>query len=383
MFNADENGKLSEQEFLNLLAIKETVYKKEVGVVEDMLEDIFQATIVGLVIEGVYGKELMTKDRLSSDECSDKYKDAAIRAVTLDWGFAATGGKQAVKRIAGSMLEDVTASTGSVLVRHMNIPGKLGIACEFLTGCGISKRVGELVRNPFRKRFEFVTADGWIIEDVPIRDINPRNIKKIEKELDIAGDLKEEARRLTGVDNAGKIKIGKTVEGGSKGATQAAEKVKYGEHFTKVDRKKVLKPNVSYETVEGYKYKTNDVGAITEVEGTLKLGEGNRNLYAQRIAGGDYRLPDDDGGHLIASQFLGSGELDNLVPMNSQINRSGGKWYNMEQEWANALKEGKEVKVKIEPIYDSDNLRPVSFKVKYNIDGQRTKIIKILNQAGG
>ena len=55
----------------------------------------------------------------------------------------------------------------------------------------------------------------------------------------------------------------------------------------------------------------------------------------------------------------------------------------MEQEWANALKEGKEVKVKIEPIYDSDNLRPVSFKVKYNIDGQRTKIIKILNQAGG
>ena len=32
MFNADENGKLSEQEFLNLLAIKETVYKKEVGV---------------------------------------------------------------------------------------------------------------------------------------------------------------------------------------------------------------------------------------------------------------------------------------------------------------------------------------------------------------
>ena len=177
--------------------------------------------------------------------------------------------------------------------------------------------------------------------------------------------------------------VTETSEKLTKGVADAVEDVKYGEHFTKVDRKKVLKPNVCYETVEGYKYKTNDVGAITEVEGTLKLVEGNRNLYAQRIAGGDYRLPDDDGGHLIASQFLGSGELDNLVPMNSQINRSGGKWYNMEQEWANALKEGKEVKVKIEPIYDSDNLRPVSFKVKYNIDGQRTKIIKILNQAGG
>lgn len=104
------------------------------------------------------------------------------------------------------------------------------------------------------------------------------------------------------------------------------EDVKYGEYFTKVNRNKVLKSNVSYETVEGYKYKTNELGAIIEVEGTLKLGEGNRNLYAQRIAGGDYRLSDDDGGHLIASQFLGSGELDNLVPMNSQINRSGERW---------------------------------------------------------
>lgn len=69
--------------------------------------------------------------------------------------------------------------------------------------------------------------------------------------------------------------------------------------------------------------------------------------------------------------------------MNSQINRYGGKWYDMEQDWASALKEGKEVNVKIEPIYELDNLRPISFKVKYTIEGQRTKIIKILNQAGG
>ncbi|MGV2804246.1 hypothetical protein GNF85_11280 [Clostridium perfringens] len=161
------------------------------------------------------------------------------------------------------------------------------------------------------------------------------------------------------------------------------EDVKYGEHFTKVNRKKVLKSNVSYETVEGYKYKTNELGAISEVEGTLKLGEGNRNLYAQRIAGGDYRLSDDDGGHLIASQFLGSGELDNLVPMNSQINRSGGKWYNMEQEWASALKKGKEVKVKIDPIYNLDNIRPIRFEIEYTIEGMKTKFIEILNQAGG
>ncbi|MBU3179432.1 DNA/RNA non-specific endonuclease [Clostridium estertheticum] len=161
------------------------------------------------------------------------------------------------------------------------------------------------------------------------------------------------------------------------------KKVKYGEHYIKVDGKKTLKPNVEYTTNEGCKYKTNNLGVIDEVEGMLKLGEGKRSLYAQRTVGGNHRLLDDDGGHLIASQFLGSGKLDNLVPMNSQINRAGGKWYNMESEWASALKKGKEVQIKIQNIYESNNLRPVSFKIKYTIGGEKIKIIKILNKSGG
>lgn len=36
------------------------------------------------------------------------------------------------------------------------------------------------------------------------------------------------------------------------------------------------------------------------------------------------RLPDDDGGYLIGTQFHGSGDIDNLVAQNKQINRSGG-----------------------------------------------------------
>lgn len=35
-------------------------------------------------------------------------------------------------------------------------------------------------------------------------------------------------------------------------------------------------------------------------------------------------MPDDDGGHLIGAQFKGPKDIDNLVPRNSQINRSGG-----------------------------------------------------------
>ncbi len=88
--------------------------------------------------------------------------------------------------------------------------------------------------------------------------------------------------------------------------------------------------------------------------------------------------------HLIASIFKGSGDIDNLVPMSSQINRSGGKWYEMEQRWLKALRADppKHVEVSIEPIYKDDSLRPDSFVVEYNI-GKRSYLEKIKNQPGG
>ncbi len=96
-------------------------------------------------------------------------------------------------------------------------------------------------------------------------------------------------------------------------------------------------------------------------------------------------MPDDDGGHLIGAQFQGLKDIDNLVPQNSQINRSGGEWFNMETEWANALKETppKRVTVKIDPVYLGDSMRPDIFRITYEIEGEDLvkKIIK--NQAGG
>lgn len=131
-----------------------------------------------------------------------------------------------------------------------------------------------------------------------------------------------------------------------------------------METQKVLKPNVVYSTKQGYTYTTDHYGRIVKVEASdLKYGEMKRNQYAQSNSGKPDRLLDDDGGHLIASIFKGSGDIDNLLPMNSQINRSGGKWYNMEQEWLAALKEipPKHVEVSIEPIYQGDLLRPDSF----------------------
>lgn len=131
-----------------------------------------------------------------------------------------------------------------------------------------------------------------------------------------------------------------------------------------------------------YQYTTDELGRIVEVEAdNLILNEADRNLGMQRAAGREDRLPEDDGGHLIGSQFHGSGDIDNLVAQNSQINRSGGQWYKMETEWANALKERppRKVFVKIEPIYVGNSLRPNSFEIEGK--GIFEKIIR--NKSGG
>lgn len=55
----------------------------------------------------------------------------------------------------------------------------------------------------------------------------------------------------------------------------------------------------------------------------------------------------------------------------------------MENTWANALKDGKQVNVKIEPVYTGENKCPESFSVTYSIDGGRPVIKDISNTPGG
>ncbi|WBF53900.1 DNA/RNA non-specific endonuclease [Macrococcoides canis] len=126
-------------------------------------------------------------------------------------------------------------------------------------------------------------------------------------------------------------------------------------------------------TPEGYLYRTDEFGRIKHVETTeLVLKKAKRKAYMQRVVGREFRKKDDDGGHLIASQFGGSGDLDNLVPMNSTLNRHG-EWRKLEADWAKALKAEppKKVQIKIEPVYSGDSLRPDKFVVNYKIGNEK------------
>jgi len=139
-------------------------------------------------------------------------------------------------------------------------------------------------------------------------------------------------------------------------------------------------PNTIYK-VDGNKiYQTDSLGRVEKVESDLSFVKNDRNTYQQCIAG-KCGVAGDEGGHLIASIFNGPGEKLNLLPMNGNLNK--GVWKTMENAWADALKEGKSVRVKIEPVYSGGNVRPDSFNVEYSIGGGRPKEILFNNAPGG
>ena len=127
---------------------------------------------------------------------------------------------------------------------------------------------------------------------------------------------------------------------------------------------------VNFTHVEGnYTYKIDELGRPVNVSGKIELADGERNQYAQLKAGGTDRLTSDDGGHIIAREFGGSGEIHNLVPMDSTINRSG-EYRQLETTLKNYVNEGYEVDGDFSLEYEAESLRPKVFDITYTVDGE-------------
>ena len=207
----------------------------------------------------------------------------------------------------------------------------------------------------------------------------------IEVEYASVGRMRfQESQLIEGSDIIGQQRYknfleAKWVESEGSLIDDAAETLIDGQQYAKNGRIKVLKPDITY-TSNGYTYSTDSLGRIKTASGKLKLQEAPRNDYAQSMAGRIDRLSTDQGGHLIGSRFNGSGNLDNLVPMNSNLNQ--GAWKTMENVWDTALAAGKEVSVNIQAVYQGVSQRPTDFIVEYFIDGVRT-IKNFSNVAGG
>ncbi|WP_446027738.1 hemagglutinin repeat-containing protein [Lelliottia amnigena] len=139
-------------------------------------------------------------------------------------------------------------------------------------------------------------------------------------------------------------------------------------------------PNTIYKVDGNKTYQTDSLGRVERVESNLALTKNDRNTYRQCVAG-KCGIDGDEGGHLIASILNGPGELLNLLPMNGNLNK--GAWKTMENQWASALKEGKSVGVKIEPVYTGGSVRPEKFTVTYQIGSDRPVRETFVNSPGG
>lgn len=161
---------------------------------------------------------------------------------------------------------------------------------------------------------------------------------------------------------------------GSEVQNDNSEDKKDTSHFEDGNKYKNLLPNHKYE-VNGYEYETDSQGRIIKSCGRLRVEDGDRSNYAQAKAGGEDRKKTDDGGHLIARRFGGSSGLDNMVAMDSKLNR--GDYKKLEDALEKAVKDGKTVHVKIHVKYDGDSKRPTSIRVAYTVDGvTRVKTFK-------
>lgn len=66
--------------------------------------------------------------------------------------------------------------------------------------------------------------------------------------------------------------------------------------------------------------------------------------------------------------------------MNGNVNVSAYK--KLEYAWAKALKDKRKVIVDIKPVYEGNSVRPISFNIKYKIDGEKYRT-SLKNVYGG
>ena len=117
-----------------------------------------------------------------------------------------------------------------------------------------------------------------------------------------------------------------------------------------------------------YFYETDHLGRLKEFKtDKLQLTERTERLKHNPDTPG--KLSTDHSGHLAADRFGGSPELDNLVSQSAKVNLS--EYRKLENRWAQAIQEGKNVKVKVKVLYRMDDPRPSGFDVRYEIDGRK------------
>jgi hypothetical protein len=92
-------------------------------------------------------------------------------------------------------------------------------------------------------------------------------------------------------------------------------------------------------------------------------------------------LPSDQGGHIVGHRFNPPTEEFNLFAQNGNFNM--GAYRVLENTWAKALAEGKNVQVDWQFSYLGSSLRPDRLTVRYTVDGVPMPARTFGNNPGG
>ncbi|MCU6678623.1 hemagglutinin repeat-containing protein [Leclercia tamurae] len=346
--------------------------------------------LVGMIAKEMYDK--------SADELDETQKQTVSALATLAAGLSGgLVGDSSASTVAGAQAGKTTVENNS-----------LGDIAAALAQGKTTEQVAEEQVKAENERYKRENCGGMSAEACSVKMYTERREALKEMALfgvdfvPVVGDIKSFAEAHSALDylaatigiipGAGDV-AGKAIKGAEKalkaGDLEAASKLInqasdeiYAVSGAKWNWNKELNkplPNKTYNLDGDKVYKTDHLARPQQVEATLSANVKDRNGY-QQCKSGKCGNPGDEGGHLIASIFNGPGEKLNLVPMDGNLNK--GAWKQMENTWAKAVNEGKEVKVKIQTSYIGDSVRPDKFTIVYSIDGGRP-IEKVFNNTPG
>lgn len=143
------------------------------------------------------------------------------------------------------------------------------------------------------------------------------------------------------------------------------------------NRQKNAKVDIGYGTRNYYAY-TNSSGQLTSVTAKdIKLQSKSETKKNGRYCTDEAKVKGTesskfDQGHVIADSLGGVSNAYNITPQASNVNRAGGKQYQIEQEILKAEKAGKQVRdFKATMKYpNSKTQTPSSYTISYKISGK-------------
>jgi ribosomal protein L18E len=128
-------SKVTLQEYLDSLVLKEFAHKKDAPFWKELLESLSEMTVVIPIIEAATGKTLITGDYLTGDERAFKVVSGAVSLVTLGYGAAiAKGGGALAKMFAADILAEAVSGSTVIVCDKAGVPSAVTVALAIVLG---------------------------------------------------------------------------------------------------------------------------------------------------------------------------------------------------------------------------------------------------------